>query len=103
LPGFEGEWKLKKLADFVKVSNNKSEVNDQYPVITSSRKGIFLQTEYFKKQVASEINIGYKIVPRGYITFRSMSDDGIFIFNKQDILDNSIISPAYGVFEFKNL
>ncbi|MCI9780095.1 restriction endonuclease subunit S [Proteus mirabilis] len=99
---FEGEWEEVKLSEIVEVSNKKSTKSNQFPVITSSRKGIYLQEEYFKKQVASEDNTGYKLVPRGYITYRAMSDDGLFRFNIQCMLDNSIISPAYGVFKFKD-
>ncbi|PME65682.1 hypothetical protein BCV33_14530 [Vibrio lentus] len=98
---FEGKWEEVRLSEIVEVSNTKSVKSDEFPVITSSRKGIYLQEEYFKKQVASEDNTGYKLVPRGYITYRAMSDDGLFRFNIQDILDDSIISPAYGVFKFK--
>ncbi|PML61930.1 restriction endonuclease subunit S [Vibrio breoganii] len=98
---FEGEWEEVRLSEIVEVSNKKSVQSNEFPVITSSRKGIYLQEEYFKKQVASEDNSGYKLVPRGYITYRAMSDDGLFRFNVQNILDDSIISPAYGVFKFK--
>ena len=38
---------------------------------------------------------------RGDFTFRSMSDDGLFVFNKQTIIDKGLISPAYGVFSPK--
>ena len=100
---FSEDWKKTELSKVVKVSNEKSIQNNEYPIITSSRKGLFLQSEYFKKQVASEDNTGYKVVPKGYITFRSMSDDGLFVFNRQILLDKAIISPAYGVFEFKDI
>lgn len=102
-PEFEGEWRKVRLSDYVAISNAKTTINDELPIITSSRKGIFLQEDYFKKQVASTNNIGYKIVPRGFITYRSMSDDGIFVFNRQNILDNTMVSPAYGVFQFINI
>lgn len=100
---FSGKWEKVPLSSKIIFSNLKSTKKNEYPIITSSRKGIFLQEDYFKKQVASENNIGYKVVPRDYITYRSMSDDGIFVFNKQTILDTAIISPAYGVFKFINL
>ncbi|MEB5774081.1 restriction endonuclease subunit S [Aeromonas caviae] len=100
---FCGEWKRLELSSFTDIYSEKSVVNNQLPIVTSSRRGLFLQEDYFKKQVASEDNTGYKIVPYGYITFRSMSDDGIFVFNQQTILDNALISPAYGVFCFTNI
>ena len=59
---------------------------------------MFLQSEYFNKEAASEDTTGYKIVPKGYCTYRSMSDTGIFNFNQQNIAEIGIVSPAYPVF-----
>ena len=61
------------------------------------QRGIFLQDEYFDKQTAT-VDTGYKIVPRGYFTYRSMSDTGSFTFNIQNIVEKGIVSPAYPVF-----
>lgn len=60
--------------------------------------GIFVQSEYFNKKAASEETIGYKKVPYGYCTYRSMSDTGEFRFNIQKIVEIGIVSPAYPVF-----
>ncbi len=79
----------------------KTEQNDLYPVLSSTKDGIYLQSEYFNKEAASEDTTGYKILPRNYCTYRSMSDTGSFTFNKQTIIDNGIISPAYPVFTSK--
>ena len=77
--------------------------NNQYPALTSSRKGIFLQTEYFAgNQIASEDNTGYNVVPYGYFTYRHMSDDEIFHFNINDIVENGIVSTLYPVFTTTN-
>lgn len=74
-------------------------VNNQYPPLTSSRKGIFLQKEYFAgNQIASCDNTGYNIVPYGYFTYRHMSDDEIFHFNINNIVENGIVSTLYPVF-----
>ena len=59
---------------------------------------MFLQSEYFNKQIASEDNTGYNIVPKGYFTYRHMSDDSIFYFNINDIIDFGIVSTLYPVF-----
>lgn len=102
LPGFNQNFKTTKLSELVCISNEKTRSNNQHPVITSSRRGIILQSEYFTKQVASKDTSGYKIVNKGSFTFRSMSDDGLFVFNKQDILEKAAVSPAYGVFSARN-
>ena len=72
--------------------------NNQYPPLTSSRKGLFLQTDYFNRQVASEDNTGYNIVPYGYFTYRHMSDDRTFYFNINEIVEKGIVSTLYPVF-----
>ena len=78
--------------------------NNQYPVLTSSRKGLFFQTDYYDgNQIASKDNTGYNIVPYGYFTYRHMSDDEIFHFNINYIVDKGIVSTLYPVFTTKNL
>ena len=67
--------------------------------MSSTANGIYLQNEYFNKQAASQDTTGYKILPRGYVTYRSMSDTGDFHFNEQCIVDYGIVSPAYPVFK----
>ncbi len=96
--GARQHWGTLALGDVIQQRSERSTVHDEYPVLTSSRRGLFLQSEYFSKQVTSEDNTGYKIMRRGDFTFRSMSDDGRFVFNRLTKYDAGIISPAYGVF-----
>ncbi len=91
-------WKTKTFGQYIEEKKEKSSTLNLHPCLTSSRRGIFLQNEYFSKQIASKNNVGYKVLNRGDFTFRSMSDDGMFVFNRQDITDKGLISPAYGVF-----
>ena len=95
--------KMKSISQYVEEYINKTIVNNQYPILSSTFNGIVIQNEYFNKQAASSKNIGYKIVPRNYITYRSMSDTGEFHFNIQDKVDIGIVSPAYPVFRINNI
>ena len=88
-----------KIDELIKEYNQKTSKNNQFEVLSSTANGIILQNEYFNKQAASLDNTGYKIVPFGFITYRSMSDTGEFHFNIQNITENGIVSPAYPVFE----
>ena len=88
-----------KIDELIKEYNQKTSKNNQFEVLSSTSNGIILQNEYFNKQAASLDNTGYKIVPFGFITYRSMSDTGEFHFNIQNITENGIVSPAYPVFE----
>ena len=94
-----------KNVDFREISlpkAKKSTLNDQYLPLTSSRKGLVLQSEYFNKQVTSADNTGYKVISPGDFTFRAMSDDGTFKFNRSKFAFEGIVSPAYEVFEARN-
>ena len=67
-----------------------------YPVLSITKQdGIIMQSEKFKKRIASADTSDYKIIPRGKLV------QGIHIdeenFGIQDIVDNGIVSPAYGV------
>lgn len=95
------DWTATKLGDILIECKARSAEHDEYPVLTSSRRGLFLQSEYFSKQVTSSDNTGYKVVGRGDFTYRSMSDDGLFVFNRLLKHERGIISPAYGVFRAK--
>ncbi|MBK9961984.1 MAG: restriction endonuclease subunit S [Saprospiraceae bacterium] len=103
LKGLEGEWKKQRLEKYLVKHDEKSTVNNQFPVLTSSRRGIFLQSDYYTRDVASEDNTGYNVVPRGYFTYRHMSDDLIFKFNINDIVDKGIVSTLYPVFTTKDI
>ena len=91
-----------KLEELVEEVSERTTANNQHPVLTSSRSGIYLQEEYFKKQVASKDNTGYRIIRKGEFTYRAMSDTGEFYPNKLECTDIGIVSPAYPVFKIKD-
>lgn len=96
-------WIYDSLEKYLIQHHETSDYSDQYPVLTSSRKGIYLQSDYYNHEVASEDNTGYNVVPRGYFTYRHMSDDEIFKFNINTIVDRGIVSTLYPVFTTKNI
>ena len=97
---FPEKWSKTKIGDFIQFYNEKSTQNNQYPVLTSARSGLFFQKDYFEDQVTTENNTGYNIIPRGFFTYRSRSDDGSFYFNRNTIIDRGVISCFYPVFQF---
>lgn len=88
-----------KIESFLREVCEKTTKNNEYPVLTSSKSGLFLQSDYFNKQVASTDNTGYKIIKKGQFTYRAMSDTGEFYPNMLECVDVGIVSPAYPVFE----
>lgn len=93
------EWKKVKLGDCIKEINEKTAKNNQYEVLSVTKDGIFSQEEFFKKQIASENNIGYKIIRRNNLVFSTMN----LWMGSLDVLTNydiGIVSPAYKIFQF---
>ena len=69
-----------------------------YPVLSITKQdGIIMQSEKFKKRIASADTSDYKIIPRGKLVQGVHIDEGNF--GIQDIVDNGIVSPAYGVWD----
>lgn len=103
-PGFTRDWEQRKIGELMQDYVEKTTVQNQYPVLTSSQKhGIIHQEDYFAdRQVTTQNNIGYFVLPRGYFTFRSRSDNDVFKFNRNDLIDKGIISYFYPVFKISN-
>ena len=95
------DWKESSIGEYICEYTEKTTIPNQYPVLTSARTGLMLQTKYYSnRQVTTENNVGYNILPFGYVTFRSRSDDGRFRFNENRIIKRGIISYFYPVFSF---
>ena len=67
------EWKKVKLGDCIKEINEKTTKNNQYKVLSVTKDGIFSQEDFFKKQIASKNNIGYKIIRKNNLVFSTMN------------------------------
>ncbi|HHP5355567.1 restriction endonuclease subunit S [Aeromonas veronii] len=99
---FSGEWKKVKVRDLIIQYYEKTDRNNQYPVLTSSRQGMLFQKDYYNgRDVASEDTTGYNVVPFGYFTYRHMSDDLNFSFNINELCEKGIVSTLYPVFKAK--
>ena len=97
------EWEKEKLNKYLVEYKNKSFYENEYPVLTSSNKGLMLQSDYFgENRLTERDNIGFNIVPSNFITYRSRSDNRTFTFNINTLGYTGIISTYYPVFECKN-
>ncbi|MFL1695300.1 restriction endonuclease subunit S [Weissella kandleri] len=100
--GYTDAWVQRKFGELIESYVEKTTINNQYPVLTSSQQGLMLQQEYFAdNQVTSADNVGYFVLPKGYATYRSRSDNGVFKFNVNHIIDKGVISYFYPVFYSK--
>lgn len=98
--GFTDPWEQRKVGELIEDYIEKTTVQNQYPVLTSSQQqGVVFQEDYFAdRQVTTNDNIGYYVLPYGYLTYRSRSDTDVFVFNRNNIIDRGIISYYYPVF-----
>ncbi|WP_117148890.1 restriction endonuclease subunit S [Paraliobacillus zengyii] len=96
--GFTDDWEQRQLGEIL-VEHNEIYKGDKYPIATSSRKGLFLQKDYFNGE-RSGINksLDFHLVPKEYITYRHMSVDSTFHFNKNTMGTSILVSKEYPVF-----
>ena len=101
--GFTDAWEQRKVGELIEDYIEKTNIQNQYPVLTSSQQqGIVFQEDYFAdRQVTTNENIGYYVLPYGYFTYRSRSDTDVFVFNRNSLIDKGIISYYYPVFSAK--
>ncbi|MGB0906963.1 MAG: restriction endonuclease subunit S, partial [Maricaulaceae bacterium] len=99
-PDFETEWKEQAVGHFIEDFLEKSLVQNEHTVLTSSRTGLMRQVDYYEtSRISERNNIGYHIIPPNYLTYRSRSDDRSFFFNENLTGRVGIISHYYPVFK----
>ncbi len=92
------EWKESKLGAYLCEHSELSNDIVAFPVYSSSRNGLVPQSEYYNDRQVTETNLGYKIVPSEYVTYRHMSDDDVFHFNINSTGQSILVSSEYPVF-----
>ncbi|WP_367567708.1 restriction endonuclease subunit S [Lacrimispora sp.] len=93
-------WEQRTLGDLIEAFDEVISGKTGLPIATSSRRGFFLQDEYFDGgRTGIDENINFHLVPKGYITYRHMSDDSIFKFNQNNFDSDVLVSKEYPVFK----
>lgn len=92
------EWNGELLGEYLQEYRQLTNEVDKYQVYSSSRQGLIPQSQYYDKRDAVETNLGYKIVPNGFVTYRHMSDDDVFHFNINKTGSAVLVSSEYPVF-----
>ena len=90
-----------RVRDFLEEVSEKTTLNNQHEVLSSTTKGLFSQKEYFNQEVASEDNTGYKILRKGQIV---LSPQNLYMgnINYNDNFPIGIVSPSYKTFEINS-
>ena len=86
-----------KIGDILSERVEKTTENNQYEILSSTIKGMFLQRDYFTKDIASENNIGYKIIRLNDIV---LSPQNLWMgnINFNDKFQIGAVSPSYKIF-----
>jgi type I restriction enzyme, S subunit len=98
LPGFEGKWEVKRIADIAFPSSEKNSAGEDLTVLTCSKHLGFVDSlRYFKNQVFSRDTRGYKVIRRGQLGYPAnhVEEGSIGL---QDLYDVALVSPIYVVF-----
>lgn len=90
----------RKISEFLTEKNIKSTIENEYEVLSSTKKGIYKQSEYFNKEHSSPSTIGYKLVELNDIV---ISPQNLWLGNISfnDKYQNGLVSPSYKVFKIK--
>lgn len=98
LKNFNTPWKKIPFGYCIKEIDERTTQNNQYDILSVTKDGIVYQSEHFNKQIASQNNIGYKIIKRDQLAFSILN----LWMGSVDVLslcDIGIVSPAYKVYK----
>lgn len=94
---FNTPWEKNSLSKILREHIEKTETNNQHDILSSTNNGLFRQKDYFKNQVASDNNIGYKIIKLNQLV---LSPQNLWMgnINFNTKYDIGIVSPSYKIF-----
>ena len=89
------------LKNILTEQNHKTKKNNEYEILSSTSKGIYLQKDYFNKQAASDNNEGYKILKKNQLV---LSPQNLWMgnININTEYNIGIVSPSYKIFNINN-
>ena len=96
------DWEEKTVGDMTVELQDYEPLSSGYPLMTSSRTGLMMQNEFRSKSSTDDSTAIFSVVPRGVATYRHMSDDDIFHFNINNLVDKGLVSKEYPVFNTKD-
>lgn len=103
-PGFEGEWKEKKLSDvFTRLTKKNTEDNKNILTI-SAQYGLISQLDFFKKSVSASDVTGYYLLRKGDFAYNKSSSQGrpVGAIKPLKLYDKGVVSTLYICFKCKD-
>jgi type I restriction enzyme S subunit len=105
MKGFDGEWKEKMFSDlFDRVTRKNTEGNTTVVTI-SAQRGFVLQTDFFNKNIASEITDNYFLVERGEFCYNKSYSNGYpwGATKRLNDFDKAVVTTLYICFGVKDV
>ena len=95
------DWEEHDLRNLIDERNEKTYLNNQYPLLSSTKTGLVNQSDYFNKQIASKDNTGYKILRLNQMV---LSPQNLWLgnINFNDSFEIGIVSPSYKIYTFNS-
>ncbi|AHM57643.1 type I restriction enzyme, specificity subunit (plasmid) [Peptoclostridium acidaminophilum DSM 3953] len=97
--GFTEPWERRNVGEVTEELDQYTTLQSGFPLLTSSRSGLMMQNEYRDNTSTDNQDTLFSIVPLAACTYRHMSDDDIFHFNINEIVENGLVSREYPVFK----
>ncbi|MFZ3391108.1 restriction endonuclease subunit S [Buttiauxella gaviniae] len=101
---FKTNWKQRKISHlFTRVTTKNIEKNENVVTI-SGQQGLIRQSEFFKKQVASEILDGYFLLQRGQFAYNKSYSNGypMGAIKRLNKYEKGVVTTLYICFEITN-
>lgn len=89
-----------RLSSLISRANTERCGSRHYPVLSMTmHDGLVLQSDRFKKEIASKNKSQYKVVRRGQLVVGFPIDEGVLA--TQEVTDRGIVSPAYDIWDIE--
>ena len=86
------------LREIIKKSPKRVCGGESYPVLSITKeKGLILQSNRFKKRIASADQSNYLVVKRGQLVLSIHLDEGVL--GVQEVIEEGAVSPAYKIWD----
>lgn len=105
LKGFSGEWKEVRMNDVFDRVIRKNTINNTNVVTISAQRGFVRQTDFFNKNIASEITNNYFLVEKGEFCYNKSYSNG-YPWGATKRLNNyekAVVTTLYICFKIKDL
>lgn len=105
LKGFGGEWKEKKLSElFDRVTRKNTEGNTTVVTI-SAQRGFVRQTDFFNKNIASEVTDNYFLVEKGEFCYNKSYSNGYpwGATKRLNDFEKAVVTTLYICFGIKDI